>query len=167
MVKQLAKDGAKGVVLDLRFNPGGLLPDAVVDICDLFVDDGVIVSLRYGQQQGQRTEDPGSQRRQLPQLPDGLPGQRGSASGSEIVAGCLQDHGRAVVMGERSFGKGSVQNVETFPETGGKIKLTTATFWPPSGRNLNKSSTTGKDEEDWGVRPDKGFDPQARPGREG
>jgi C-terminal processing protease CtpA/Prc len=60
-------------------------------------------------------------------------------------------------MGERSFGKGSVQNVEKFPLTGGKIKLTTATFWPPSGRNLNKASTTGKEEEDWGVRPDKGY----------
>jgi hypothetical protein len=70
----------------------------------------------------------------------------------------LQDHERAIVMGERSFGKGSVQNVEKFPPTGGKIKLTTATFWPPSGRNLNKSSTTGKEDEDWGVRPNKGFE---------
>ena len=81
----------------------------------------------------------------------------GPRPAARSLPACLQDHGRAVVMGERSFGKGSVQNVETFPETGGKIKLTTATFWPPSGRNLNKSSTTGKDEEDWGVRPDKGF----------
>jgi C-terminal processing protease CtpA/Prc len=61
-------------------------------------------------------------------------------------------------MGERTFGKGSVQNVEPFAPTGGKIKLTTATFWPPSGKNLNKASTTGKEEEDWGVRPDKGFE---------
>ena len=82
----------------------------------------------------------------------------GSASGSEVVAGCLQDHSRALIMGERSYGKGSVQNVEPFAETGGKIKMTTATFWPPSGRNLNKASTPGKEEDEWGVRPDKGYE---------
>jgi C-terminal peptidase prc len=156
VVKQLAKDGAKGVVLDLRFNPGGLLPVAV-SMCDLFVDDGVLVSLRYGNSKANERMIKGHSDNSYLNFPMVCLVNDGSASGSEIVAGCLQDHGRAVVMGERSFGKGSVQNVETFPETGGKIKLTTATFWPPSGRNLNKSSTTGKDEEDWGVRPDKGF----------
>ena len=65
----------------------------------------------------------------------------GSASGSEIVAAALQDHKRAIVIGERSYGKGSVQNILPFEPTGGQIKLTTATFWRPNGKNLNKSST--------------------------
>src|SRR5262249_9795373 len=80
-----------------------------------------------------------------------------SASGSEIVAACLQDHKRAIVMGERSYGKGSVQNIVPFKPTGGEIKMTTASFWRPNGKNLNKSSTTGKDEDEWGVTPDKGY----------
>jgi carboxyl-terminal processing protease len=78
-----------------------------------------------------------------------------SASGSEIVAACLQDHYRAVIMGERSYGKGSVQNIQPFE--GGELKLTTASFWRPNGKNLNKSSTSGKAEEEWGVSPNKGF----------
>src|SRR5262249_44708267 len=76
-----------------------------------------------------------------------------SASGSEIVSAALQDHGRAFIVGERSYGKGSVQNITPFE--GGELKMTTATFWRPSGKNLNKSSTSGKEEEDWGVVPDK------------
>ena len=78
-----------------------------------------------------------------------------SPSGSEIVSACLQDHKRALIVGERSFGKGSVQNVLPFKPTGGEIKLTTASFWRPSGKNLNKTSTAGKEDEDWGVIPDK------------
>jgi carboxyl-terminal processing protease len=156
VVKQLAKDGVKGVVLDLRFNPGGLLPVAV-SMCDLFVDDGVLVSLRYGNSKDNERKIRGHSDGSYLNFPMVCLVNDGSASGSEIVAGCLQDHHRAVVMGERSFGKGSVQNVETFAETGGKIKLTTATFFPPSGTNLNKASTTGKEEEEWGVRPNKGF----------
>jgi carboxyl-terminal processing protease len=76
-----------------------------------------------------------------------------SASGSEIVSAALQDHRRAVIIGERSYGKGSVQNITEFGQ--GEIKLTTASFWRPSGKNLNKSSTGGKDEDEWGVTPDK------------
>src|SRR5205807_7524676 len=78
-----------------------------------------------------------------------------SASGSEIVSACLQDHGRAVIMGERSYGKGSVQNIQPFE--GGELKFTTASFWRPNGKNINKSSTTGKDDDEWGVTPNAGF----------
>jgi len=81
-----------------------------------------------------------------------------SASGSEIVAACLQDHQRAVIIGERSFGKGSVQTIHEFRPTEAEIKMTTATFWRPSGKNLNKPSTSGSEAEDWGVRPDAGYD---------
>src|SRR5205807_6656256 len=79
----------------------------------------------------------------------------GSASGSEIVSASLQDHGRARIVGERSYGKGSVQNIQPFGD--GELKLTTASFWRPSGRNLNKSSTAGKEDDEWGVKPDKGY----------
>jgi C-terminal processing protease CtpA/Prc len=76
----------------------------------------------------------------------------GSASGSEIVSAAVQDHHRAIIIGERSYGKGSVQNIQAFGD--GELKLTIASFWRPSGKNLNKSSTGGKDEDEWGVKPD-------------
>jgi len=78
-----------------------------------------------------------------------------SASASEIVAACLQDHNRAIVMGTRSYGKGSVQTIHSFDS--GVLKLTTATYWRPSGRNINKPSTAGKDEDEWGVTPNPGY----------
>ncbi|MFO0867144.1 MAG: S41 family peptidase [Gemmataceae bacterium] len=74
-----------------------------------------------------------------------------------MVSACLQDHARAIIIGTRSYGKGSVQTIHSF-DTGGKLKLTTATFWRPSNRNLNKSSTKGRDEDEWGVTPNDGFD---------
>lgn len=153
VVRGLHKKGMKGMVLDLRFNPGGLL-DSAVKVSDLFIDDGVIVSIRP------RTEKPitfrGEHKDDYLEFPMVCLVNSGSASGSEIVAACLQDHGRAVIVGERSYGKGSVQNIQDFD--GGQIKLTTASFWRPNGKNLNKSSTQGKENEDWGVVPDKGFE---------
>jgi len=140
VVKQLDKDGVKGLILDVRFNPGGYL-DVARDICDLFIDDGLIVTIkpRVGEELAMRGKmDPSFQNFPMVCLVNG-----GSASGSEILAACLQDHHRAVIMGERSFGKGSVQNIQKFEATGGEIKLTTATFWRPNGKNLNKASTKG------------------------
>jgi C-terminal peptidase prc len=144
--------GIKGFVLDLRFNPGGLLPSAT-QISDMFIDDGLIVTVKprvgredasYGQHEGSYLDFP------MVCLVNGQ-----SASGSEIVAACLQDHKRAIIVGERSYGKGSVQNVQPFE--GGELKVTTASFWRPSGKNLNKRSTSGKDSDEWGVTPDRGF----------
>jgi C-terminal peptidase prc len=156
VVADLKKRGLKGLVLDLRFNPGGLL-DSARDISDLFIDDGMIVSIRprsgeeyvmSGRKEGSQVNFP------MVCLVNG-----GSASGSEIVSACLQDHHRAFILGERSYGKGSVQNVVDFEKDGkevkSQIKLTTASFWRPSGKNLNKSSTAGKDGEAWGVVPDR------------
>jgi carboxyl-terminal processing protease len=88
-----------------------------------------------------------------------------SASASEIVSACLQDHRRAVVIGERSYGKGSVQNIHNFD--GGEMKLTIATYWRPSGKNIHRSSTAGKEEDEWGVLPDKGFEVKQSPRERG
>lgn len=153
-MKKLAKDmGIKGFILDLRFNPGGLL-DQAVKITDLFIDDGLIVTIRprngpetsyIGKSDGSYTEFP------MVCLVNGH-----SASASEIVSAALQDHHRAIIIGSRSYGKGSVQTIHPF-DTGGRLKLTTATFWRPSNRNLNKASTEGRPEDEWGVTPDNGF----------
>jgi len=156
VVKHLDKEGVKGLILDLRFNPGGLLTSAV-QISDLFIDDGVIVKIRPRPGVEDEQVYGGKHKDSFLGFPmvcmvNGL-----SASGSEIVAACLQDHNRAIILGERSYGKGSVQNIMDFPPTGAKIKMTTATFWRPSDKNLNKASTAGKEDEDWGVKPDDGF----------
>jgi C-terminal peptidase prc len=141
-----------GLILDLRFNPGGLLSSAV-QISDLYIDDGKIVTIRP--RVGRESTEPGHHEGSLLDFPMVCLVNGMSASGSEIVAACLQDHERAIIMGERSYGKGSVQNIQPFE--GGELKLTTATFWRPSGKNLNKSSTSGKDEDEWGVTPNLGF----------
>jgi C-terminal peptidase prc len=148
----LQKDGMKALVLDLRFNPGGVLTGAR-DVANLFVNDGEIVSIRprVGQGYTMRARPQGFQ---VPEpmvcLING-----DSASASEIVSAALQDHKRCIILGERSYGKGSVQTVHGFD--GGALKLTTASFWRPSGKNLNKSSTAGHDEDEWGVTPDEGY----------
>jgi C-terminal peptidase prc len=154
VMADLTKDGIKGMVLDLRFNPGGYLKSAV-EISDLFIDDGLIVTIRP--RVGQPDAHVGKHEGSLLDFPMVVMVNSGSASASEIVSACLQDHKRAVVLGERSYGKGSVQNILPFGPTGGEIKLTTATYWRPSGKNINKASTKGTDEEEWGVTPDKGF----------
>ncbi len=147
------KVGIKGFVLDLRFNPGGLL-DTAVKICDLFIDDGLIVTIRP--RKGQEISYLGKSDGSYTTFPMVCLINGGSASASEIVSACLQDHHRAIVVGWRSYGKGSVQTIHGFP-TGGKLKLTTATFWRPNGKNLNRASTSGRDDDEWGVSPDAGF----------
>jgi carboxyl-terminal processing protease len=150
IMRSLTENGIKGFILDLRFNPGGLL-DVAFDISDLFIDDGVVVSIRERNQP--EKELTGNSRGSLLDFPMVCLVNGYSASGSEIVSACLQDHDRAYIIGERSYGKGSVQHILDFD--GGEIKLTTATFWRPSKKNLNKSSTSGKEEEEWGVVPNK------------
>ncbi len=123
----------KGLVLDLRNNPGGLL-DSAVAVSDIFLDRGVIVSVKG------RTEDNKLVRSAKPgDLIDGAPivvlVNAGSASASEIVAGALQDHRRAIIMGKRTFGKGSVQTVIPLGNNTA-LKLTTARYYTPSGRSI-------------------------------
>jgi C-terminal peptidase prc len=157
-MKELEKAGVRGLVLDLRFNPGGLLTTAR-EITDLFIDDGLIVSIRP--REGKEEKLGGFSEGSKLKFPMACMVNGGSASGSEILSAALQDHHRAIIIGERSFGKGSVQNVVPFGK--GEIKLTTASFWRPSGKNLNKASTKGRDEDEWGVLPDPGFEVKLTP----
>jgi carboxyl-terminal processing protease len=154
VMEKLTRQGLKGFVLDLRFNPGGLLESAI-NITDLFIDDGVIVTIRP--RVGKERTFKGRRAGSLLGFPMVCLVNGYSASGSEIVSAALQDHKRALIIGERSYGKGSVQNIHDFTTAAGdaEIKLTTATFWRPSDRNLNKLSTKGRDEDEWGVTPDK------------
>src|SRR5262249_40288209 len=110
VVRSLRQYGLKGLILDLRFNPGGLLRSAV-SISDMFIDEGEIVSVRprVGPIETHRGKPGGYLDFDLVCLVN-----QGSASASEIVSACLQDHKRAVIMGERSYGKGSVQNIHGF-----------------------------------------------------
>jgi carboxyl-terminal processing protease len=123
----------KGVVLDLRNNPGGLLEQAVA-VADAFLDQGEIVSTR-----GRRADSVQRFNARRGDLVEGLPIvvliNGGSASASEIVAGALKDHGRAIVMGTRSFGKGSVQTIMPLPGHGA-IRLTTARYYTPAGTSI-------------------------------
>src|SRR5436190_2041629 len=132
-LKQQANNKLIGVVLDLRNNPGGLLDQAVA-VSDAFLDKGEIVSTR-----GRRSDDAQRYNARAGDIAAGLPIailiNGGSASASEIVAGALQDHHRAVLIGTRSFGKGSVQTI--IPLAGhGAMRLTTARYYTPSGRSI-------------------------------
>jgi carboxyl-terminal processing protease len=126
-------DELQGVVIDLRNNPGGLL-DQSVAVANAFLDQGEIVSTR-----GRRNESTQRYNAREGDVAEGLPIviliNGGSASASEIVAGALQDHRRAVVLGTRSFGKGSVQTIIPLPGNGA-MRLTTARYYTPSGRSI-------------------------------
>ncbi len=167
VLKGLVSEGMKGLILDLRFNPGGLLSSAV-EVSDLFVAEGPIVSTagRNVPERIWKAHKEGT----FGGFPMAVLVNRYTASGSEIVAACLQDHKRAVIVGERTWGKGSVQNViplEEHSDAGGKpgasgraysaLKLTTAGYRRPSGKNIDRAPGA-KETDDWGVRPDPGFE---------
>lgn len=138
----------KGVVIDVRNNPGGLL-DQAVNVSDLFLDKGEIVSTR-----SRNEEDTVKYTAKEGDIAKGLPIvviiNDGSASASEIVAGALQDHKRAIILGEKSFGKGSVQTVIPLGKYGA-MRLTTARYYTPSGRSIQAKGI----EPDIEVKPAK------------
>jgi len=136
-VRELKKEigpSLKGYVIDLRNNPGGLL-DQAVQVSDDFLQKGEIVSTR-----GRHPEDTLRYDAKAGDITDGKPVvvlvNGGTASASEIVAGALQDHKRATVIGMTSFGKGSVQTIIPLGEGGGALRLTTARYYTPSGRSI-------------------------------
>jgi carboxyl-terminal processing protease len=147
VIEGMQQQGLQGLVLDLRFNSGGLL-QSCLDVADLFIDDETIVITRSrvngdqpykGQREGSNTT-----------FPMVCLVNKGTASGSEIIAACLQHHGRATVLGERTIGVASVRTRLDFD--GGELLLMTATFVGPSGRNLDRDNA-GNTPDEWGVVP--------------
>jgi carboxyl-terminal processing protease len=140
-IKKEAGNKLKGYVIDLRNNPGGLL-DQAISMCDAFMDKGEIVSVK-----ARKPEDVQRWNAKPGDVANGLPivvlVNGGSASASEIVAGALQDQHRAIILGTRTFGKGSVQTIMQVTG-GGAIRLTTALYFTPSGRSIQKE----------GIKPD-------------
>lgn len=148
------RNDCKGLIIDLRDNTGGLLIVAK-DICDMFLDDGIIVSTRgrddridqlYTAHLGTEIQN---------SVPIVVMINEHSASASEVVAGCLQDRCRATIVGERSFGKGSVQNVIPLDAGLAAMRLTTAYYYPPSGRLIHRKPNA-KPGDVWGIAPDEG-----------
>jgi carboxyl-terminal processing protease len=158
-VDQVEKEGARGLVLDLRDNPGGLLKQAV-EISDLFLADGAIVSAKYRNRvESYEAKAEGTALEPAATHPMVVLVNRNSASASEIVSAALQDHQRAAIVGERSFGKGSVQNVIELGDHEPKValKLTTASFWRPNGTNIHRAPDA-KETDEWGVKPNPGLE---------
>ncbi|RMF41909.1 MAG: S41 family peptidase, partial [Planctomycetota bacterium] len=151
-VLEKVRDRASAVIIDLRYNPGGILSQAV-EMCDMLLDEGVIVSTRG------RRPDKNDEYRAAPGmvLPASIPIvvliNDQSASASEIMAGALQDHGRAKIAGTRSFGKGTVQEIFQLENDQTALKFTTARFYRPSGQNIHRKEDM-TDEDIWGVRPE-------------
>ncbi len=144
------KDGVRGFILDLRYDPGGLL-SAATEVCDKFIKDGTIVSTHpdrpTANQATQMDADPNHEKVEVPMI---VLVNQYSASASEIVSGALKDHHRALIVGERTFGKGSVQMLFPLAERSAFLKLTTSHYYLPSGRCLHREESS----TEWGVDPD-------------
>jgi len=160
-VGEIEAAGGRGLILDLRDNPGGLLNQAI-EVADMFLTEGKIVSTRnrQGNERSFAAKSNGTLFMPTPDSPRPMAVlvNRNSASASEIVAAALQDHGRAVIVGERTYGKGSVQKLLRLPPPSqAAVKLTTETYWRPSGKNIHRYPDA-KEADDWGVRPDEGME---------
>ena len=155
-VASVLPQNIRGLIVDLRYNTGGLL-DRAVEVCDLFLNEGSIVTIKS--RGGELDREPyvaqaGTSFRE--DLPIAILVNASTASASEIVAACLQDHGRATVVGERSYGKGTVQQIIKIDGGRSALKLTVSSYWRPSGRNIHRLSDQTSDE--WGVSPDEGYE---------
>lgn len=154
-MKEIEAAGAKALVLDLRDNPGGLLDEAI-KLSDLFLTEGKIVTTkdRRGGEKANTARGAGTVFLPAETKPMVVLVNRDSASASEIVAAALQDNNRAVVVGERTYGKGSVQSVfRLAPDQKNAVKLTTQTWWRPSGKNMDKLYAEKQKTDEWGVVP--------------
>ncbi len=147
---RIRADGVSGIILDLRDNGGGSLT-AAVGVVDRFISEGAIVSIR-GRGDTGRTWDATSSSEDL-HIPMVVLINQGSASASEVVAGALRDNGCAKIIGTRSYGKGSVQDVLQLPDGAGTVKITTARYYLPSGTSPHRAVGASR----WGVEPDTGF----------
>jgi carboxyl-terminal processing protease len=142
----LVETGMRGLILDLRFNPGGRL-DQAIKVVNMFVKEGVIVSTKGRNRPENIVRATGEGT--LPYFPMIVLVNQHSASAAEIVSGSLKDNKRALIIGERTYGKGSVQELIPLDDNGGELKLTVAYYYLPSGRLVHRK----KDATDWGVEP--------------
>jgi carboxyl-terminal processing protease len=149
------KEPVDALIIDLRDNPGGML-DAAVAACDAFIAGGTIVSTRGRDNDIRRVYSAQPVIRFPIDVPIVVLANGNSASAAEIFAACLQDHGRATVVGERTYGKGTVQTVIRMEGGRSALKLTTASYWRPNGHNIHRFPEDGPEKE-WGVMPDEGM----------
>ncbi|MCX5781642.1 MAG: S41 family peptidase [Elusimicrobia bacterium] len=138
---QLKKEGLKSLVLDLRNNPGGLL-DSAIDVSQDFLEEGKLVVYTQGREKETRRDYFSRGKSEFAKLPIVVLVNRGSASGSEIVAGAMQDLKRGLIVGTTTFGKGSVQSIFPFAD-GYALRLTTAKYYTPLGRSIHRDENTG------------------------
>jgi carboxyl-terminal processing protease len=159
VLDRLKEQGMRGLVLDLRDDPGGLL-SAAIEVVDLFLDKGEIVSTK-GRNTPPKTY---SAIKDSPfgDLPLVVMVNQNSASASEIVSAALQDHHRATIVGQRSYGKGSVQNIFELDDGKSVLKLTVASYYRPSGENIHRFKTA-RPTDKWGVSPDPGCEVKLTP----
>lgn len=145
-----------GLILDLRANSGGLLESAV-ELCDRFLESGEIVTIKGREGELHQAPYEASSGTLIDsQLPVAVLIDSDTASAAEIVAACLQDYDRATIVGQRSFGKGTVQQIILIDGGRSALKLTVSSYWRPSGRNIHRPREGASDE--WGVSPNDGFD---------
>jgi carboxyl-terminal processing protease len=152
VLQQLEKQGIKGLVLDLRFNPGGTLMTCI-DTAARFIDKGPILTVKP--RVGQELRYAGREAGNSPDFPMACLINGQTSGAAEIVAASLQDNKRAVLVGERSSGKGSVQTLIAL-NNNKMLKLTTALIFRAGGQKLDRAKIPGRDEDEWGVRPDRG-----------
>ncbi|MCJ7785937.1 MAG: S41 family peptidase, partial [Desulfobacterales bacterium] len=138
-LEEESKGALKGLVLDLRNNPGGLL-DQAVKVSDRFIESGLIVSVE-GRKEDQKMKFSAHSQGTLSPYPLVVLINGGSASASEIVAGAIQDHGRGILLGTQTFGKGSVQTIFSLKDGAG-LRLTTARYFTPNGRSIQAKGIT-------------------------
>src|SRR5688500_6849132 len=136
------------LILDLRNNPVGLLSSAAA-ISDMLIDSGKIVTTKA--RRAEVLDEYEASAGQYPDFSMVVLVNQYSASASEIVSACLQDHKRAVVIGQRTWGKGSVQNIIGLEEGRSALRLTMASYWRPSGKNIHRGRDA-KEEDEWGVK---------------
>lgn len=152
-LSQLQNDGLRGLILDLRWCPGGFLTEAV-NIAEMFLKDGVVATIAYRTRlQNEEYRAKGAEAFLNFPIVVLIGGE--TSGGAELIASALQDHHRALIAGQRSLGKGSVQTTLALPIADAGMKLTTGRFLRPSGKNLNRFADS-KPSDDWGVRPDAG-----------
>ena len=151
-LENLKKQGMESLILDLRFNPGGTL-DSAIELVKLFIGENKMIVYTKGRKEMYFKEYKSNKEAPYADLPIILLVNEGSASGSEIVAGALQDHERALLMGARTFGKGSVQQVSTL-EDGSALKLTVAKYYTPLGRMIHRDFKKKGPNTTGGILPD-------------